>query len=198
MFTGIIETSGTLEKIIENGSNKTFWINSPISTELKTDQSVAHDGACLTIEEVQGNSHRVTAIHETLLKTNLGAWKTGGQVNLERCMLLNGRLDGHIVQGHVDTTATCSQLAALDGSWEYTFTFPEQFGHLVIEKGSVTLNGISLTLFNVQKDTFQVAIIPYTFGHTNIRLIQPGDTVNIEFDMIGKYVSRIAGLKAVS
>ena len=195
MFTGIIENIGTVEAIEFNGTNAIFWIASPLSHELKIDQSVSHNGVCLTVEEVKGNSHRVTAIEETLRKTNLGSWQKDAIINIERCMLMNGRLDGHIVQGHVDATAVCSQLIALKGSWEFTFTFPEQFAHLVIEKGSISVNGISLTCFNVTNNTFTVAIIPYTFDHTNMNTVKEGSLVNIEFDIIGKYVQRMASLK---
>jgi riboflavin synthase len=194
MFTGIIETLGTIEDVKSTGTNKTFWISSSLSPEFKVDQSISHNGVCLTVEEVQGNRHRVTAIAETLQKSNLGHWETGGLVNIERCMLMNGRLDGHIVQGHVDTTAICMQKKELDGSWEFRFQFPARFGALVIEKGSISLNGISLTIFNVSDNEFSVAIIPYTYEHTNIKTIQPAATVNIEFDMMGKYVSRILSL----
>lgn len=195
MFTGIIETTGTVEQVLESGTNKTFSVKSNIATALKTDQSVAHNGVCLTVEKVKNGHHQITAIAETLLKTNLGDWKTGTLVNLERCMKMNGRLDGHIVQGHVDTTATCTNATAKDGSWEYSFTFNEKFASLIIEKGSITLNGISLTIFNVTNNSFMVAIIPYTYEHTNMKQLQTGDTVNIEFDMIGKYVNRMMELK---
>jgi riboflavin synthase len=194
MFTGIIETIGTIDQVLTSGTNKTYWISSSLSPEFKVDQSVSHNGVCLTVEEIQGNRHRVTAIAETLQKSNLGHWKAGDLVNIERCMLMNGRLDGHIVQGHVDTTATCVGKKELDGSWEFRFSFPGQFGALVIEKGSISLNGISLTIFNVTENEFTVAIIPYTFEHTNIKTIQPSTSVNIEFDMMGKYVNRILSL----
>lgn len=194
MFTGIIETIGQVEEIIVSGTNKIFWITSPLSHELKTDQSVSHNGVCLTVEEVKGNRHRVTAIAETLQKSNLEQWQTGNLVNIERCMIMNGRLDGHIVQGHVDTTATCISRKELDGSWEFRFTFPDEFAALVIEKGSISINGISLTIFNVTRTEFSVAIIPYTFEHTNVKTIQPTVKVNIEFDMMGKYVNRILSL----
>lgn len=190
MFTGIIETIGRVEEIITSGTNKTFWISSPLSHELKVDQSISHNGVCLTVEALQDHRHRVTAIAETLQKSNIGHWQKGDLVNLERCMIMNGRLDGHIVQGHVDTTATCTQRKELDGSWEFRFRFPDQFTTLVIEKGSISLNGISLTIFNVSANEFTVAIIPYTFEHTNIQNILPGTTVNLEFDMVGKYVNR--------
>jgi riboflavin synthase len=194
MFTGIIEIIGQIEAINSNGSNKTFWITSPLSHELKIDQSVSHNGVCLTVEEIQGNRHRVTAIAETLQKSNLGTLQTGDLVNIERCLQMNGRLDGHIVQGHVDTTASCISCQELDGSWEFRFRFPSAFANLVIEKGSISMNGISLTIFNVTLNEFSVAIIPYTFEHTNIKNIQSGSVVNIEFDMMGKYVSRILSL----
>ncbi len=193
MFTGIIESLGKVISIATNGTNKTFWIESPLSHELKIDQSLSHNGVCLTIEEVSGNSHRVTAIDETLNLSNLDAWAAGDLVNLERCLIMNGRLDGHIVQGHVDAQATCLQKKDLQGSWEFQFEFPKKFSHLVIEKGSICLNGISLTIFKVKKNRFSVAVIPYTFEHTNISSVVPGSKVNLEFDMIGKYVSRMKG-----
>jgi riboflavin synthase len=195
MFTGIIESVGQVRDIQTRGTNKTFWIESALSGELKVDQSVSHDGACLTVEEVKDSLHRVTAIEETLQKTSLGNWKPGGLVNLERSLIMNGRLDGHIVQGHVDATAVCLDRKDLDGSWEFQFGFPAEFSHLVIEKGSVCLNGISLTAFSLQDDSFKVAIIPYSFEHTNIREVFPGDPVNIEFDILGKYLSRIIRAK---
>jgi riboflavin synthase len=191
MFTGIIEALGTIKSMGSNGTNRTFWIQSPLSAELSIDQSIAHNGVCLTVEEIGENTHRVTAIKETLEKTNLDTWQPGNLINLERCMPMNGRLDGHIVQGHVDTTATCMKRRELDGSWEFRFEFPRKFSHLVIEKGSISLNGTSLTIFNVKKDRFDVAIIPYTYQHTSIQSIIPGSTVNLEFDLIGKYVSRL-------
>lgn len=195
MFTGIIENTGLIKEITTNGSNKTFWVSSPLARELKVDQSLSHNGVCLTVEEIKDGLHRVTAIEETLLKTNLGMLETASNINLERCMQLNGRLDGHIVQGHVDTTAACIDIISKAGSWEFTFSFDKQFAALIIEKGSVTLNGISLTCFNVTENQFTVAIIPYTFEHTNMNSINKGDMVNIEWDMIGKYVSRIQTLK---
>lgn len=190
MFTGIIEAMGTVKEVISNGSNRSFWIGSPLSSQFKTDQSVSHSGVCLTVEEVKENSHRVTAIDETLLKTNLGAWTAGTVVNLERCLQLNDRLDGHIVQGHVDATATCIKRKEKQGSWEFEFEFPKKFAALVIEKGSVCVNGISLTAFDLGRKSFRVAIIPYSFEHTNISNVKEGDTVNLEFDMIGKYLLR--------
>lgn len=190
MFTGIVEITGAVKKVISNGSNKTFWIESPLSSQLKVDQSVSHSGVCLTVEEIAGNRHRITAIDETLQKTNLACWNEGTTVNLERCLQLNDRLDGHLVQGHADATGICIKRKEKKGSWEFEFEFPRKFAGLVIEKGSVCVNGISLTAFDVKKKSFRVAIIPYTFEHTNIREVQPGDTVNLEFDMIGKYLLR--------
>lgn len=190
MFTGIIETVGTVKEIIPDGSNISFWIDSTLSSEFKVDQSICHDGVCLTIEEIKGNNHRVTAIHETLQKTNLQTWKPGTAVNIERSLTLSQRIDGHIVQGHVDTTAQCISKTEKNGSWEFTFQFPASFAELIIEKGSVCVNGISLTAFNVGRSEFSVAIIPYTFEHTNIRLIETGVSVNIEFDILGKYIFR--------
>ncbi|KAF0236087.1 MAG: riboflavin synthase [Sediminibacterium sp.] len=190
MFTGIIETKGIVEGISQNGTNLTYTVGSTIAQELKVDQSLAHDGVCLTIEAIEGNRHQVTAIAETILKTNLAGWKIGTMINLERCMVLNGRLDGHIVQGHVDCTATCTERKDLNGSWEFTFEFPTQFAHLVIEKGSIAVNGTSLTCFAETHNSFKVAIIPYTFEHTSIQQVMEGSLVNIEFDILGKYVQR--------
>lgn len=195
MFTGIIEAFGIVHSIEKQGTNTTFWISSPVSDELKIDQSVSHNGVCLTVVDVKDGRHRVTAIEETLKKTNLSDWDEGILVNLERCMTLNGRIDGHIVQGHVDTTAVCVEKKDADGSWQFKFQFPDEFASLVIEKGSVSLNGISLTIFNVASNSFSVAIIPYTYTHTNIQQVKEGSTVNIEFDMIGKYVNRILALQ---
>lgn len=196
MFTGIVECTGTVEAIINTGSNYTFWVSSPLSHQFKIDQSVSHNGVCLTVEEVKDNQHRVTAIEETIKKTNLQHWIVGSAINIEQCMQMNGRLDGHIVQGHVDTTSTCTEVLPLDGSWEYRFEFDPQFAHLVIEKGSISVNGTSLTCFGVTNNSFKVAIIPYTYNHTSINQLQVGNTVNIEFDIIGKYVSRMAQLKS--
>ena len=195
MFTGIIESTGIIKEVIDEGSNKTFWISSTISKELKVDQSLSHNGVCLTVEEVKDGMHRVTAIEETLLKTDLANWKAGTVINLERCMLLDGRIDGHIVQGHVDGIATCIDVVDKKGSWEFSFQFEIQFAKYIIEKGSITINGISLTLFNIGTDTFTVAIIPYTFEHTNMKTLKKDDLVNLEFDMIGKYINRIHSLQ---
>lgn len=195
MFTGIIEASGLVADVITTGSNRSFWIESPLATELKVDQSLSHNGVCLTVEETRPPMYRVTAIAETLAKTNLGQWEKGKLVNLERCMQMNGRIDGHIVQGHVDTTATCINILSREGSWEFSFEFNPVFASNLIEKGSVALNGISLTIFNVTASQFTVAIIPYTYEHTNMHSLQLNDLVNIEFDMIGKYVNRIHQLQ---
>jgi riboflavin synthase len=195
MFTGIIENTGTIREIITTGTNKSFWVASPLAADLKIDQSLSHNGVCLTIEEIKSDMHRVTAIEETLLKTNLGIWQNSDLINLERCMQLNGRLDGHIVQGHVDCTAVCTEVTAKEGSWEYSFSFPEEFAAFIIEKGSVTVNGISLTCFNVTNNQFTVAIIPYTFEHTNMSSLKKNDRVNIEWDVVGKYVQRMMKIK---
>ena len=194
MFTGIIECIGEVVTIEKIGTNLRFLINSPILKELKIDQSVSHNGVCLTIESLAENGHWITAIEETLLKTDLISWIEGKQINLERCMLMNGRIDGHIVQGHVDLTAVCIEKKELDGSWEFSFQFPKEYAHLVIEKGSIAINGTSLTCFNVQKDRFTVAIIPYTYDNTNIHQVDLGTAVNIEFDILGKYIQRRMGL----
>ncbi|HKP31360.1 MAG TPA: riboflavin synthase [Chitinophagaceae bacterium] len=195
MFTGIIETTGQIENYTDESGNRTFWINSPLSSDLKIDQSVSHDGVCLTVEEVKGNSHRVTAIAETLKKSGIGSWEKGRLVNIERCMLMNGRLDGHIVLGHVDTTGKCISKKQEGNSWQFVFQISEEFSTLIIEKGSISINGISLTIFNIKKNEFEVAIIPYTYEHTNMRKLEEGDVVNIEFDVIGKYVNRILEVK---
>ena len=192
MFTGIIETTGLVKAIEQKGTNTSFWIESPVSDSLKIDQSISHNGVCLTVEAVENSVHKVTAIEETLQKTNLSQLKKGDTINLERCMQLNGRLDGHIVQGHVDATAKCIKAIDKNGSWEFSFEIDPKFASLIIEKGSITLDGISLTIFNVETNHFSVAIIPYTYKYTNIKQLQEGNFVNIEFDMIGKYVNRIA------
>jgi riboflavin synthase len=195
MFTGIIESIGTVEDVEQQGTNRIFWLQAPVSHELKIDQSVNHNGVCLTVDALDNNRHRVTAIAETLAKTNLGDWKKGDRINLERCLQVNGRYDGHIVQGHVDCKAACIGKQELEGSWEFRFSIPEQFAALIIEKGSIAVNGTSLTIFNVTRTEFTVAIIPYTYSFTNIGSVEPGTTVNIEFDMIGKYINRINELR---
>ncbi len=195
MFTGIIEATGNVISISNQGTNVTYWIASSISNQLKVDQSVAHSGVCLTVEKVEDGKHQVTAILETIEKTNLSSWKVGTVINVERCVLANSRFDGHFVQGHVDTTAVCIEKVDKSGSWEYRFEFDPQFASLIIEKGSISLNGISLTIFHIGINQFTVGIIPYTYEHTNIHQLEVGDTVNIEFDVIGKYLQRSIQLK---
>lgn len=191
MFTGIIETLGEVKKITAEGTNLHFNIQSAISTELKIDQSVAHNGVCLTVVSLADDTFTVTAIQETLQKTNLQQLKVGSKVNLERCMQMNGRLDGHIVQGHVDQTAICIKREEMDGSWEFRFTYDAEIGNVTVEKGSICINGVSLTVVGAEKNEFSVFIIPYTFEHTNLQQVNVGDAVNIEFDIIGKYVARL-------
>ncbi|MBD3748182.1 MAG: riboflavin synthase [Sphingobacteriales bacterium] len=193
MFTGIIETLGKVTQLKKEQGNLHISVQSLISPELKIDQSVAHNGVCLTVVALNQDSHTVTAIDETLQKTNLGELKVGDLMNLERCMQMNGRLDGHIVQGHVDQTAECIDLKETDGSWIFTFQYDTSKGNVTVEKGSICVNGISLTVVNSGDDTFSVAIIPYTFEHTNLQNIKPGDIVNLEFDIIGKYVAKMMG-----
>ncbi|MFN3529971.1 MAG: riboflavin synthase [Bacteroidia bacterium] len=195
MFTGIIEALGTITSIKKEQQNIHFTISSPISDELKIDQSVAHNGVCLTVVGLSQGAHSVTAIAETLLKTNLGEWHEGGRVNLERCMPANGRFDGHIVQGHVDQTAICESVIEEGGSWRFRFCFDAKAGNMVVEKGSICVNGISLTVVDASAEAFAVAIIPYTYEHTNMKDIRQGDVVNIEFDILGKYVQRMMELR---
>ena len=190
MFTGIIEATGVISSISAEKTNRTFQIISSLSPGLKTDQSLSHDGVCLTVESVTEHTYQVTAVAETLSKTVLSNWRPGDRINLERCLPMNGRLDGHMVQGHVDSTALCLDRQDHQGSWVFRFEFPEMFRNLVIEKGSIAVNGISLTCFEVTDRSFSVAIIPYTFNFTNIRDLFPGSAVNIEYDLIGKYVAR--------
>jgi riboflavin synthase len=190
MFTGIIECTGIIKKIESSGTNRSFWISSPISNELSADQSVAHDGICLTVEVVEKGLHKVTAVAETIEKTNIQQWKENMSVNIERCMTLGGRLDGHIVQGHVDGTGVCIQKEEKSGSWEYRFRFSEQFASLIVEKGSICVNGISLTAFDINSTEFSVAIIPYTYTHTTLSMVVPESIVNLEFDIVGKYILR--------
>lgn len=191
MFTGIIETLGTVAQITQEGSNFHFDIVSPITHELRVDQSVSHNGVCLTVVSIHGDSYRVTAIDETLQKTNLKSWKPGKKVNLERCMPANGRFDGHIVQGHVDQTGKVEAIKEHDGSWLFDFSFDPTTGNMTVEKGSICINGTSLTCFNSKNGSFRVAIIPYTFEHTNFHDLMVGDEVNLEFDIVGKYIQRI-------
>ncbi len=191
MFTGIIETLGKLTDIKAEKGNLHFTVQSDISNELKIDQSVSHNGVCLTVVNISDGTHVVTAVQETLLKSNLGELRTGDLINIERCMQMNGRLDGHIVQGHVDQTATCMDVKELNGSWEYTFSYDPSIGNVTVEKGSICINGISLTVVNSKENSFSVTIIPYTFDHTNMQHLTKGATVNLEFDIIGKYVARL-------
>lgn len=191
MFTGIIETLGEVIGRESDGGNVTFTIQSNISKELKIDQSISHNGVCLTVVEVNAGTHKVTAIAETLAKSNLGSLESGDKVNLERCTVLGGRLDGHIVQGHVDQVGTCVEKYEDNGSWIFTFYYDPTLGNVTVEKGSVTVNGISLTVVNSRPDRFSVAIIPYTIAHTNLQDVNVGDKVNLEFDIIGKYVARL-------
>ena len=190
MFTGIVEVQGKVSEIVKKERNFNFCISSILSSKLKVDQSVAHNGVCLTVTEVDGDKHWVTVVDESMQKTNLETLNIGDSVNLERCMIANGRFDGHVVQGHVDKTARILSIEDAQGSWLFTFIFDDP-NNLMVEKGSVTINGISLTCFNVSENQFQVAIIPYTYEHTNLGVLKGGDRVNIEFDIIGKYVEKI-------
>lgn len=194
MFTGIIEALGTITDIKTEGTNRYFKVDSPISHELKVDQSISHNGVCLTVTKISGASHWVTAIDETLQRSNLGKLKTGSRVNLERCMLNNGRFDGHIVQGHVDQIGVVRSIKDQQGSWLFDFEYDASAGNLTVEKGSIAVNGISLTCFNSTPCSFTVAVIPYTYEHTNFHTLEAGDTVNLEFDIIGKYVKRLSGI----
>jgi riboflavin synthase len=195
MFTGIIETLGKVVELRHELGNLHITVESSIAAELKIDQSVAHNGVCLTVVALADGRHTVTAIEETLNKTNIGHLKTGDLINLERCMQMNARLDGHIVQGHVDQTATCTAFTELDGSWEYTFEYDASIGNITVEKGSICVNGISLTVVNSTDNSFSVAIIPYTFEHTNLQQVRVGSVVNLEFDIIGKYVVKLTRLR---
>jgi len=191
MFTGIIEVVGKVERIVADQTNRHFSISSPIAHELKIDQSVSHNGVCLTVTKAEGGKHWVTAVNETLQKTTLGNWQEGTLINLERCMPATGRFDGHIVQGHVDQTGTCVAVADQHGSWLFDFAYDAGPGNLTVEKGSIAVNGVSLTCFSSGPGGFRVAIIPYTYEHTNFKMLRPGDWVNLEFDIIGKYVQRL-------
>ena len=191
MFTGIVEKIGSVAKITSQGKNRHFFIESELAAALKIDQSVAHNGVCLTVVAIDGDVYRVTAIAETLAKTHLGSLQVGDAVNLERGMLLNTRLDGHIVQGHIDQTCTCSAIQEEAGSTRFTFEYDPSTGNVVIEKGSITVNGVSLTVIDATSHSFSVAVIPYTLAHTNLQYLQIGSVVNLEFDVIGKYVARL-------
>jgi riboflavin synthase len=195
MFTGIIETLGEIKALHKDGGNVHVTIASTITDELKIDQSVAHNGVCLTVIAINKNEYTLTAIQETIDKTNLSDWKTGDFVNLERAMKLGDRLDGHIVQGHVDQTGICKSIEEANGSWYFTFEYDPILNNLTIEKGSITINGVSLTVVNSFKNEFSVAIIPYTYEHTNFKNFKIGTKINLEFDVIGKYVSKLYSLK---
>ena len=191
MFTGIIEELGKISKLEKDQDNLHITVESNITGELKIDQSVAHNGVCLTVIAIEDNTYTVTAIEETLLKTNLDTLKVGDEVNLERAMKLGDRLDGHIVQGHVDQTGTCISIDQKDGSWIFTFEYDSKLNNITIEKGSITIDGTSLTVVNSLKNSFSVAIIPFTYEHTNFKNYNVGEVVNLEFDVIGKYVNRL-------
>lgn len=191
MFTGIIEAFGTVEKIEQEQGNLHLSLASDLAPELKIDQSLAHNGVCLTVVAKTPTSYTVTAIQETLNKTNLGALQVGAKVNLERAMQMNARLDGHLVQGHVDVVGVCTEVRETEGSWLFSFEYPETVDYVTIEKGSITVNGVSLTVVNSGKNTFSVAIIPYTYEHTNFHQLQKGSPVNLEFDLIGKYIAKL-------
>jgi len=194
MFTGIIEVIGTVSALENHKGNLDLWVSSPISSQLKIDQSVSHNGVCLTVIELREGEHRVTAIGETLSKTTIGQLKVGDAVNLERCMPADGRFDGHIVQGHVDQTGECTSMKDENGSWLFEFRYKPSAQNIVVDKGSICINGISLTAFDAVDNRFKVAIIPYTFANTNIQSVKPGSLVNLEFDIIGKYVARLLKL----
>lgn len=191
MFTGIIEELGEVTMLEKDKDNLHITVTSELSKELKIDQSLAHNGVCLTVVALGENSHTITAIKETLDKSNIGELGVGSRVNLERAMKLGSRLDGHIVQGHVDQVATCTEVKETEGSWVYTFDYDPSYKNLTIEKGSITVNGVSLTVVNSRENSFSVAIIPYTYEHTNFHQIKVNDLVNLEFDVIGKYVARL-------
>ena len=195
MFTGIVETLGVITKIEKDQENLHLSLTSTITNELKIDQSVSHNGICLTVTAIEGNQYNVTAIKETIQKTNIGSWKVSDIVNLERAMKLGDRLDGHLVQGHVDQTAVCTQIEPAQGSTYFTFEYDKSIGNITIEKGSITVNGVSLTVVNSGTNSFSVAIIPYTFEHTNFKNIKVGNFVNLEFDVIGKYITKLNALK---
>ena len=189
MFTGIVEKIGVVKNINYEKENVHFTIASSFTNELKIDQSISHDGCCLTVIDIENDEYTVTAIKETINKTNLSDWKVGTKVNLERCTKMNGRLDGHIVQGHVDTTGTCLNIEDENGSWKYTFKYNSK--DVTVEKGSITINGISLTVLDSKENSFSVCIIPYTYENTNLHEIKAGDLVNLEFDIIGKYIAKL-------
>lgn len=194
MFTGIIEKLGTVKEIRREGSNVHFTIGSDLAGSLKIDQSLAHNGVCLTVVDIQDGAYTVTAVEETLNRSNLGTWEIGNKINLERAMVYGGRLDGHIVQGHVDDTGICTDIKEVDGSWYFQFQYQPTREHLLVDKGSICVNGVSLTVVNPEADRFSVAIIPYTYEHTNFHQFRVGSKVNLEFDVLGKYLARYAAL----
>ncbi len=191
MFSGIVETTARIAAIREEGGNRHFTLECPFTDELKIDQSIAHNGVCLTVVSIEGDRYTTTAIHETLLKSNLGELRVGDPVNLERSMRPDALLDGHIVQGHVDQTARCTAIDEADGSWYFAFEYDPSQGNVTVEKGSVAVNGVSLTVVDSREGAFRVAIIPYTYEHTNFRALKVGSTVNLEFDIVGKYIARL-------
>jgi riboflavin synthase len=191
MFTGIVESIGVVKSITQSGSNKIFTLVCPFVSELKVDQSLCHNGVCLTVSAIYENGYEVTAIHETLQRTNIGRLDVGDKVNLERCLKADGRFDGHIVQGHVDETATCTSVTELNGSWEFEFKYSSQSRNITVEKGSICINGVSLTVVKSENNTFSVHIIPYTFENTCFKFLKIGDLVNLEFDIVGKYLQKI-------
>ena len=194
MFTGIIETVAEVTAIRDEGTNRHFKIKSALTRELKVDQSVSHNGVCLTVVSLEGDAYWVTAVQETLQKSNLSSLKEGSKVNLERCMLNNGRFDGHIVQGHVDQTGVVKSIEEVGGSWLFHFEYDAAYGNVTVEKGSIAVNGVSLTCFNATANSLTIAIIPYTYEHTSFHQLKAGDVVNLEFDIIGKYVKRLLGI----
>jgi riboflavin synthase len=189
MFTGIIEQVAVVKKVVRENDNLHITLEAPFTQELKIDQSVAHNGICLTVVNIENQEYTVTAIHETIVKTNIATWEENKKINVERCMQMNGRLDGHIVQGHVDTTGTCTAIEDQNGSWKYTISYTDE--HVTVEKGSITINGVSLTVVDSKDKSFSVCIIPYTYEHTNFHQLNVGDKVNLEFDIIGKYVAKL-------
>lgn len=196
MFTGIIKELGTVQKIEQEGTNYHITVEADMTQHLKIDESVAHNGVCLTVVSIEGNRYVVTAIEETMIKSNLGTWEVGTKVNLERAMVFNARLDGHIIQGHVDTTGTCIGVKEVDGSWYFTFEYKETEDHLVVDKGSVCVNGTSLTVVDPAPNRFSIAIIPYTYENTVFKYIKEGTKVNLEFDILGKYIAKYAKVYA--
>jgi len=195
MFTGIIETLGLIEEIEKDSDNILVTVSSVITQELKIDQSVAHNGVCLTVVGIENDKYKVTAIRETVEKTSIGDWKVGDLLNLERAMKLGDRLDGHIVQGHVDQIGICKSISEANGSWYFTFEYDSKVSNITIEKGSITVNGVSLTVVNSKSSEFSVAIIPYTFEHTNFKTFKVGTKINLEFDVVGKYISKLYSLR---